>query len=256
MVQELAVRVFTHSSDRLAGISGIAAAMQLPQMGDYFAGVWSWNPFLSMAWHGRTSQLLPSEYRAPSWSWVWTFDQLVWHYTTWATDLDGETEEEWTTWDAKWGPRLLDREILNKGTQEKGEVVEGSSITISGFCRRMVFTEQVGSVYNMWGFAANIDWCSDLGTWAHLDWRPNNWSAEARFEREDERGEGEDAQGVRRYLCVQILRERKHRRFNPKVIAMVLEEAAEGAYRRAGIVEFDLEEEEEEKWERRTLRLV
>jgi hypothetical protein len=186
MVQELAVRIFTIPTDRLPGISGIAAAMELPQMGTYFAGVWSWNPFLSMAWHCRSSQRLPVEYRSPSWSWVWTRDQLVWHPTTWAKDIGEEAEAEWAAWDATWGPRLLDREILLKGTQAKGEVVEGSSITISGCCRRIVFTEQVDNEYDMWGYSCNIDWCSDKGTWAHLDWRPNNWGSEVRFEREED----------------------------------------------------------------------
>jgi hypothetical protein len=260
MVQELAIRHFTVISDRLLGISGIAAAMELPEMGAYFAGVWSWNPFLSMAWHGRTSQKPPTEYRSPTWSWVWTTDQLIWHFNTWAINVGPEVKAEWAAWDAKWGPRLLDRHILLEGTNAKGEVAKGSYITISGHCRRMVFTEQREEEYFMWGYAANeLDECTELGTHAHLDWRPNGWASEARFEEDVHGEEVDNGEESRTYLCVQILRERKRHDFNPKVLAMILDEdEEEGTYKRVGIVELDLDEGEGErdKWERRTLKLV
>ncbi|KAF2689630.1 HET-domain-containing protein [Lentithecium fluviatile CBS 122367] len=255
MVQELAIREFTQPSDRLPGISGIAAAMQLPKMGSYLAGVWSWNPFLSMQWHCRKSQQPPSDYRSPSWSWVWTTDQLVWPYSTWANNVSADVEEDWKAWDTKWAPRLLEHDIVLKGNHPKGEVAKGSSITVSGHCRWMVFTEQPGVNYDMWGFSCDPGWV-DLGTKVHLDWRPNNWASEARFEREGEVVVGDEERGVRVLPVVQILRERKPRYDNAKVLALILEEVVDGTYKRAGVVDLDLDESEEDKWERRTLKLV
>jgi hypothetical protein len=66
-----------------------------------------------------------------------------------------------------------------------------------------------------------------------------------------------DGEGIPKYLCVQILKERKARRLNPKVIAMILEDDGDKAYRRAGVLELDFEDgDEQDQWERSTLKLV
>jgi hypothetical protein len=253
MVQELAVRSFTVPTDRLAGISGIATALAIPELGEYFVGVWECNPFLSMGWHCRWSQNRPSTYRSPSWSWVWTKHQLNWHPETWDT-RDAESETQWATWNATWGPRLLDRDIRLEGPNPRGDVLEGTSITVSGYCRRIFLQEVEGIEYDWEGFGFAHATKSDLGTKVHLDYKPNYLEVKASFDRE---AKCDNEGSAREYMCVQILKERKRSDFNPKVIGLIVEETEEEeapAFRRVGIVAFDFGEEE--GWEKKSLKLV
>jgi hypothetical protein len=78
VLQEMAVRELTYRSDKLPAISGLASALQIPEMGEYLAGTWSYNPFISMAWFSRWSQNPSEVYQSPSWSCIWTSHQIVW----------------------------------------------------------------------------------------------------------------------------------------------------------------------------------
>ncbi|KAF2636456.1 HET-domain-containing protein [Massarina eburnea CBS 473.64] len=254
MVQELAIRRFTIPSDRLPGISGIAAALRLPELGEYFAGVWEWNPFFSMAWHCRWSQKTPSVYRSPSWSWVWTKYQINWHPETWRY-VSPEIEEAWAVWDAKWGPKLVDRDIRLQGANTRGNVLEGSSITARGACRKIFIEEEQGTEYDWEGFCFYMNMASPKGSKVFLDYKPNYLEPKCCFCKEgSDSVTWDDEHAVREYLCLQILKERKQSEFNPKVIGLLLTEAEEGSFRRVGIVAFDFEEED--GWERRSLKLV
>ncbi|PVI00914.1 HET-domain-containing protein [Periconia macrospinosa] len=255
MVQELAIRQFTIPSDRLPGISGIVAAVAIPELGDCFAGVWEWNPFLSMGWHCYWSQPQPSVYRAPSWSWVWTRYQLNWYPETWAY-RGPEIEAEWALWDGKWGPRLIDRDIRLASANPCGNVLKGTSITVTGHCRKIFLENIKSSRYDWQGFFVNIDEESEKGTIVHQDFKPEYESMRACFQKEGSHTVKWDDEGaVLEYICLQILRERKRSDYNPKVIGLILTEAEEqGAFRRVGIVAFDFEEEA--GWERRSLKLV
>jgi hypothetical protein len=70
VLQDMAVRDLTYRLDKLPAISGLASALQTPEMGEYLAGTWSYNPFISMACFPRFPQIPSEAYRSLSWSCV------------------------------------------------------------------------------------------------------------------------------------------------------------------------------------------
>jgi hypothetical protein len=70
VLQEMAVRDLTYRLDKLPAISGLASALQTPEMGEYLAGTWSYNPFIPMAWFPRFPQIPSGACQSPSWSCV------------------------------------------------------------------------------------------------------------------------------------------------------------------------------------------
>lgn len=248
MVQELAVRTFTRPSDRLAGISGIANALQTPELGAYFAGVWGANPFLSMFWYTRESQNPPSKYRSPSWSWEWTTGQLMWA----SGPCSAVEDEGWRGWRDRFEPKLVGRDIRLKTAQPKGNVGKGTSITVVGFCREVVVEEVHGMEYDDWGICIDYN-RNEKGMFVHPDQRAEGCGYKATFG-----SDGEVREGKKKYLCLQIARDRKAKEANPKVHVLMLEEAGKDGkcYRRVGMMFFDFEGGIQEGWEKRTLKLV
>jgi hypothetical protein len=244
MIQELVFRDFTRPTDRLAGISGIANAMESPALGAYFAGVWETNPFLSMFWYTRFPQAPSSEYRSPSWSWEWTRGQLMWPPGPTSVYARGSKrpvgagdEEAWQDWRDRFGPEMVDRDVRLETTQIKGRVLVGTSITVTGFCRCICVEEVEGTGYNEWDYENSV-----LGTFVLLDRSLNDCGFKASFDLEE--GTQDDAKkcpwGV------------------PKVHNLILEEdwRYEGSYRRVGVAVFDFSGADEKLWEKRTLKLV
>ncbi|KAF1843088.1 HET-domain-containing protein [Cucurbitaria berberidis CBS 394.84] len=263
IVQEMAVRMFTFDSDRLAAISGMASALQIPDMGTYFAGVWSRNPFLSMAWFMRFPQSVPKSYKGPSWSWVWTQRQIVWHDDTWCEDelFKSEANADWKSWDEAFGPRLLEQKMIYKGVDPKGEVLEGSHLVMTGYCRPIYVAEipDTDSDDNFQAVAGSVKLQNERGSRVCMDVKRNNWNSVSSFIKDFSDAEAEiDAKSVKEYLCVQIVRELKRRDWNPKILALVLEEVDDAngqAFRRVGLLDLDADASEEQ-WEKRTLKLV
>lgn len=258
MVQELVVRKFKVPSDRFAAISGIATALETPALGAYFAGVWERNPFLTMAWYTLYGQDHLPNYRSPSWSWEWTNSQLLWPSGHCNLAISAGDEATWRAWSAKWGPRLVGRNILLESSQSKGRVLEGTSMTISGQCRYIFIEEELDTKYDDWGFCVDYE-RNALGMKVHPDRRPNNCGYKYWFCEGDEVAEEPcDGNSAAKYLCVQIVRDRKSPDANPKVYALILEEDAkeQGAYKRFGVVAFDFDEGEGNFWVRKTLKLV
>jgi hypothetical protein len=70
VLQDMAVQNLTYRLDKLPAISGLASALQTPEMGEYLAGTWSCNPFISMACFPRFPQIPSEAYRSLSWSCV------------------------------------------------------------------------------------------------------------------------------------------------------------------------------------------
>ena len=72
MVSSFTKRLLTYDTDKLPALSGLATEVAKFQTGTYYAGLW-WEDMASgMLWfRGRAAELnKPSEYLAPSWSWV------------------------------------------------------------------------------------------------------------------------------------------------------------------------------------------
>lgn len=263
MLQEMAVRELSFRSDKLPAISGMASALQIPEMGEYLAGVWSYNPFISMAWFPRFPQQRPDDYYSPSWSCAWTRQQIVWYIDTWRGGDDMPSSVamiDWKLWDNEYGPRLLHHNIVQKNYDPKGEVLEGSSMTIAGHCRPIYVADVPGADFDHhWNEVA--DAAGQVNRPGHricMDESRRNCdfvcSFAASFPNVDR---AYDRHSIKEYLAVQIVRERKERWQKPKVIGLVLDsvpEFGEGAFRRVGLTDFD--EPLAYGWVRYTLGLV
>jgi hypothetical protein len=155
--EELAVRKFTYPSDRLLSLSGLASAIETTQLGKYLAGVWENFAFSCMVWFPRYSQPV-SAYRAPSWSWASFKGQLMdfWvsyeHYCP--KDLDDTTVanimKEWNLWASQFQPQLLDHHIIYKSMDIPGEVLEGSYLVVSGYCRAIYVMDDPDTPFDEW----------------------------------------------------------------------------------------------------------
>ncbi|KAF7504563.1 hypothetical protein GJ744_002119 [Endocarpon pusillum] len=72
IIQAYSACLLAFDSDRLPALSGIASQIQLPEMGQYMAGIWENAMPRALLWDCSLGKLprRPSKYRAPSWSWV------------------------------------------------------------------------------------------------------------------------------------------------------------------------------------------
>lgn len=263
ILQEMAVRYLTIRSDKLPAMSGLASALQQPELGEYLAGVWSYNPFLSMAWFPRWPQNPPEIYQSPSWSCAWTVHQIVWYDDTWRVGDDAcspEPNSDWKLWSERHGPRLIHHDIQSKDLDPKGEVLEGSSLTITGHCRPIYVADIPDSDFdhNFDEVAQAVRGVNQPGHRICMDERIKNCDAVCSFAADLSDVDGKyDRGNVREYLCVQIVRERKERWQKPKTIGLVLDRAkdsTEEAFRRVGLTDFD--EAVNDAWVQKILKLL
>jgi hypothetical protein len=263
VLQEMAVRELTYRSDRLPAISGLASALQIPEMGEYLAGVWSYNPFISMAWFPRWEQVRPEVYQSPSWSCVWTTHQIVWYYDTWREGDDipsAETMADWELWNETHGPRLISHNIIHKDLDPKGEVLEGSSLTMTGYCCPIyvVTVPDTDFDHNFDEVAQAVGGINEPGHRICMDEKPGLCDSVCSFISDlSDVDRAIDQKEVKEYICVQIVREWKERWQKPKIIGLVLEKVqdpAEEAFRRVGLTDFD--EVIDGGWIQKTLKLL
>lgn len=80
LVHEYTGRKITIDKDKLPAFSAVAKHMQSLIKGDYVAGLWSNDFIRGLSWsHNGSSCIHVQRYRAPSWSWAATNDQVtVW----------------------------------------------------------------------------------------------------------------------------------------------------------------------------------
>jgi hypothetical protein len=291
VVQEMGVRDFTHETDRLPAVSGLATAFEIPELGEYFAGVWSWNPFLSMAWWGA-ADCSAKDKRVPSWTGIGA------HWLIrWAVDHGKDNDVTyWETWDRKFGPRLVDNKMIypSEKPDPKGRVLEGSHLIMTGFCRTVFVAERPETSFENAPFEDKRDTeqSHQPGLLVAMDSRCNDCASVASFLADmsdvkessdgEETSEGEedssngisseandtsdsaesvdvkevDEVHIKPYLCVQLQHRREKLRY-PKIFALLLEKLENGdedSYQRVGIVCFDIVEEED-KWTKRKLKL-
>jgi hypothetical protein len=257
-VCELAVRHFAHVLDKLPSLSGLASAMEVPGLGKYLAGVWEYDPFLSMAWFPRWPQVPQTEYRAPSWSWAATMWQLMW-YKAWERDPTPAEIKAWATWNSRFAPQLLSHCILHANVDPKGEVKEGSYIIVRGFCRGVHVREKPDSRFNEWELVST----RRLGRKTHMDSRSghSNLSSDSiSYFTEDLENQDEtiDTAGLKSYNCLQIIREKG--RDYPKILALILESVGgtENTFKRVGLLVFDDPSKDSEslEWKAQILKLI
>lgn len=171
-----------------------------------------------------------------------------------------ETMSDWELWNNRHGPRLMHHNMIYKGLDPKGEVLEGSSLTMTGHCRPIYVANVPDS-----DFDHNFDevaWATgginEPGHRICMDEKIGSCDSVCSFAADLTDVDGEyDGESVREYLSVQIVRERKERGQKPKIIGLVLErveDSTEEAFRRIGLTDFD--EAVEGEWVPRTLKLL
>lgn len=261
VIQEIAVRQFTVTTDRLPGVSGLATAIKTPEMGTYFAGIWEGDPFKSMMWYVRFAdeqEKDESNYVAPSWSWVWTKYQIMWPFLAAIPYRPADQIEKWKMWSQMFGPKLLKHHVKLKSQDPHGEVLSGTYLIMSGYCRDIYIAENPGTDHDEWKWWGE-DPC-EAGSYVHLDRRSSECEFASSFDSQElqTRHPEISAESVRKILCVQIARERRQENHFPKVVALLLEpvnvDAAPG-FRRLGVVLFDSDDETAALWERKELKL-
>ncbi|KIW13925.1 hypothetical protein PV08_06706 [Exophiala spinifera] len=119
IVAEYSVRSLAYDSDRLPALSGIAGQMHSREMGRYLAGIWEnslpqallWKTMVGIVeknWEKRR----PTEYRAPSWSWV----SVEAECRTWIPDSEDE---------ATFHCRILDVQCTLASHDPHGHISDG-----------------------------------------------------------------------------------------------------------------------------------
>ncbi|KAK5686529.1 hypothetical protein LTS10_002649 [Elasticomyces elasticus] len=83
MLMDYAGRSLKHLDDKLAALQGVAARFEHPDLGRYCYGFWETTNIDGLAWYAEhPSENLLSSYAVlqlgPSWSWVSTYDSIVW----------------------------------------------------------------------------------------------------------------------------------------------------------------------------------
>jgi hypothetical protein len=148
--------------------------------------------------------------------------------------------------------------MILKGSDPKGDVLEGSYLMVKGHCRDVYVLEQPQTKYNEWGYLLNLDAPSKAGTEVHMDIKDNRWASISSFSTDlADLNNGPTIEEVPKFLCVQIARERKPKNFNPKTLALILERAdgTEEGFKRVGLLAFDGPVDDNEGWEERRLKL-
>ncbi len=257
-VCELAVRQFTHVSDKLPSLSGLASAMQVPEFGKYLAGVWEQDPFTSMAWFARWPQAPSTEYRAPSWSWAASMWQLIW-YKGWELDSPAGETESWDVWNSRFAPQLLSHHVIHANVDLKGEVKEGTHIVVRGFCREVYIKENPHSRFNEWELISG----RRPGRKVHMDSRGgsfnDSWDSISYFTEDLHSPDRSiDTEGLKCYTCFQMARERGLR--YSKILSLILEsvDGNDNSFRRVGLLAFDDPSADSEslEWKAQTLKLI
>jgi hypothetical protein len=124
MVRKYTSCDLTKSKDKLVALSGLAKHMARslrevePKAALYLAGLWETTMPGSLLWRPKEPAIRPEQYRAPSWSWA---------------SLDGEiiTAPGYGV-AAPVYASLVRRQVISKGTDETGEIIEGT-LTLRGF---------------------------------------------------------------------------------------------------------------------------
>jgi hypothetical protein len=120
LVARYTARQLTFGKDKLPALSGLARRMQGRLQSDYIAGMWKNNLIANMCWEVDRefrTQAAPSEYRAPSFSWVSVDTQIAYPYRWRHTR--GQAE-------------VLEIKSILKGQNQFGEV-SSCSIVLKGF---------------------------------------------------------------------------------------------------------------------------
>ena len=171
-----------------------------------------------------------------------------------------EAMADWELWNDKYGPRLVHHNMIYKSLDPKGEVLEGSSLTMIGHCRPIYVAHLPDSDFdhNFEEVAGTTQGINMPGHRICMDERIGNCDDVCSFGADlSDVDQKCDRENVREYLSVQIVRERKERWQKPKIIGLVLkrvEDSNEEAFRRVGLTDFD--EAVDGTWVQKTLKLI
>ena len=161
-ISEYTTRFLSHSSDKLAAISGLAQKYANMEMGRYLAGLWEQDIFRGLAWTRvkpgeRTEEKYmsyfaikakrtiaaralkpPVLYRAPSWSWASVngpvaINEAFFYFLKLGASAGMKYEVE--HWESEYGPRLVTCALKHSRASPYLDTLEGSFIQVEGYCR-------------------------------------------------------------------------------------------------------------------------
>ncbi|KAF2996333.1 hypothetical protein E8E14_003560 [Neopestalotiopsis sp. 37M] len=121
IVEAYTARGLGFPDDRLNAISGIARKFHRPELGEFVAGLFSFELLSQLVWSRADSQdplSRPQTYRAPSWSWASIDGQVVFNNTWWKAENATAV--------------LIGVEVTPTSDNEKYNKYRTGSLTISG----------------------------------------------------------------------------------------------------------------------------
>jgi hypothetical protein len=134
LVQEYTTRTLSFPSDKLPAFSGLAELLHRSIGGTYLAGLWSSDIQHGLLWYGGKGQVTHTlAYRAPSWSWAVSDDEVLFHPMARKSQL------------GIYDVRLLECHV-SCGANPYGQVASGF-LLLEGFTRALVRSAQVMDVY-------------------------------------------------------------------------------------------------------------
>lgn len=270
-VEFYSTRKLTRRTDKLPAFSGLASAFRVPKLGAYLAGLWEADHVYGLAWK-REGHVIDSkeqtdgdnEYIAPSWSWASMTHGCV--VNKFRSVFRGDqpahktAQSRWASpyqdWSKQYEPKLIsyDYELLTPDPHGK---ISTAALVLHGFCRTLLVHT---ANFDMRGIsrAAFFDHGSEGHPWKFAS--PHEYvHREVRSRWSDDTAEFGK---VKRLTALQIgmtLLSREGEQ--PMALVMLILEAVEESankYRRVGIVEAELPDEEmlPGKWETKDIRMV
>lgn len=120
----------TYPSDLLPALSGIAKYIQDLTSTTYLAGIWARSNkefLIHLGWRSETVALRPTEYRAPSWSWASTNNQIALYPME--SPIEGHIESSISN--LKIGAKILDAQVVPATSNLTGSVLSGFLLAIA-----------------------------------------------------------------------------------------------------------------------------
>jgi hypothetical protein len=136
IVQEYSQRKLTYGSDKLPGFAGVSSLLHSFFGGEYLVGIWSSHLPLGLLWrHDARTCKHVQPYRAPSWSWAVTDEDILYGDNFYSDDIAVLRKYPSTI-------QLLDHQITLKNELNPYHEVTFASITVRALTSRFVRSTQ------------------------------------------------------------------------------------------------------------------
>lgn len=135
IVKTYSSRNLTYDSDKLPAFAGLAQRIHTMLPGQYLAGLWSYDFHRGLCWYLTTPKTRLPAYRAPSWSWASTNEQVMYF---WLRKFKSD----------RYQLQLLEYDVsLRDESNPYGETKAGRAV-VQGYTRPLVAYKQVYGRHN------------------------------------------------------------------------------------------------------------